>query len=515
MASATLHSQTVYDANRLSGSDLNGTARFVGMGGAMGALGGDISTMGTNPAGIGIYRSSDMNISFGFSNVGSKSTGNGFTSENDKFFGSFDNVGFVIALKQGNYTPVRFVNFGFNYKKLKSFDRDTYVQGNHNVSQTDYIVDLMNRNAKFYGEAISPNSLVSDGAYNFDDIPWLAPLAYQSYLINPDGKGGYEPYRLDDNTVYSDYYSYERGAIHSYDFNFSLNLYDRFYVGATLGAYSVDYRRTTSYYEDFLLNGKSEGNYELNNYYDIEGSGIDFKLGFIFRPFESSPLRIGASVATPTLYNLSAYQSTSLHYNTFNPDKDDFEKGTVFPYDNYGKGDYPSITDYKLITPWKFNVSAGYTVGNNIALGAEYEFMDYSSSKMKLDGLKMEYENQQVQQYLKGVHTIRLGAEIKVAPQFSMRAGYNLITSSMKSTSHKDLALNSVRTDTDYANGKVINNFTLGFGYRGDHFYADMAYQYRNYKEDFYAYSHRDTNIGVTEISNNKHQVLFTLGMRF
>lgn len=54
---------TIYDANRWMGSDLNGTARFVGMGGAMGALGGDITTMGTNPAGIGIYRSNDFMVS--------------------------------------------------------------------------------------------------------------------------------------------------------------------------------------------------------------------------------------------------------------------------------------------------------------------------------------------------------------------------------------------------------------------------------------------------------------------
>ena len=63
---AGANAQTAYDAAKLVSKDLNGTARFVGMGGAMGALGGDISTMGTNPAGIGIYRSNDVMVSFGF-----------------------------------------------------------------------------------------------------------------------------------------------------------------------------------------------------------------------------------------------------------------------------------------------------------------------------------------------------------------------------------------------------------------------------------------------------------------
>ena len=60
-----IQAQTLYDASRLLDNDLNGTARFVGMGGAMGALGGDISTMGTNPAVIGIYRRNEAIITFG------------------------------------------------------------------------------------------------------------------------------------------------------------------------------------------------------------------------------------------------------------------------------------------------------------------------------------------------------------------------------------------------------------------------------------------------------------------
>lgn len=55
LAMVTASAQNAYDAEKLLGNDLNGTARFVGMGGAMGALGGDISVMSSNPAGIGIF----------------------------------------------------------------------------------------------------------------------------------------------------------------------------------------------------------------------------------------------------------------------------------------------------------------------------------------------------------------------------------------------------------------------------------------------------------------------------
>ena len=39
LLSAGAMAQTQYETARLTGSELNGTARFVGMGGAMGALG--------------------------------------------------------------------------------------------------------------------------------------------------------------------------------------------------------------------------------------------------------------------------------------------------------------------------------------------------------------------------------------------------------------------------------------------------------------------------------------------
>ena len=120
--------QTIYDGAKLTGKDLNGTARFVGMGGAMGALGGDISTMGT-PAGIGLYRSSDVMTSFGFSLYGNESQYLGKKFNSDLTKGDFNNIGFVFSSKIGNETPLRFVNFGFNYHKAKSFNNNMRMEG--------------------------------------------------------------------------------------------------------------------------------------------------------------------------------------------------------------------------------------------------------------------------------------------------------------------------------------------------------------------------------------------------
>lgn len=146
LAMATASAQNAYDAEKLLGNDLNGTARFVGMGGAMGALGGDISVMSSNPAGIGIFRSNDVSVSFGFNNTSTKSNFSGVSMNEDKTRASFDQIGFVYSNKIGNNTSLRFVNFGFNYHKSKNFNRLFSMGGAlDNMSQSFQLAQEMER----------------------------------------------------------------------------------------------------------------------------------------------------------------------------------------------------------------------------------------------------------------------------------------------------------------------------------------------------------------------------------
>lgn len=105
--------------------------------------------------------------------------------------------------------------------------------------------------------------------------------------------------------------------------------------------------------------------------------------------------------------------------------------------------------EFRLKTPWKYNVSLGYTVGQNLAIGAEYEYEDYSSVKFRYpEGDKMEFETNAAKMVMKGVNTFRIGAEYKVIPQFAFRLGYNYSSSIFKNGAIKYLPYNSVNTDT-------------------------------------------------------------------
>ena len=512
---------TIYDATRLLGSDLNGTARYVGMGGAMGALGADITTMSTNPAGTGLYRSSDAMVSFGFGNSNVKSQYGNSINQLDHFYGSFDNAGILYAYKVGNHTPLRFVNFGFNYRRTKNFDRNVLMNGTYFASQTEQMADMATNS----GASLS--QLESGSAYSNQFLPWLGIMGYDSYLIDPvynaDGKlTGYSPFFQLGDEVDGVYQATERGGVNEFDFNLSFNVNDRFYVGATLGAYYVDYTRRSTYEEGFFYQDASNtwkelGGYTLDNYYNVTGSGVDFKLGFILRPFEMSPFRIGAAVHTPTFYRLTEYGSANLNYDVdvYNATNSTYEgmSGTVYPHDNSGY-EWQSETPYRVVSPWKYNLSLGYTVGTVAALGLEYEYADYSTTKMKYDdGVTMQQETQDATDMLNGVHTIKVGAEFKLTPAFAIRVGYNHVTAAMKDDAFKELPSNSVRTDTEYSNLKAVNNYTCGLGYRGNYFYADLAYQHNAYKEHFYAFE--NAYLDKTKVTNRNNRVVMTLGVRF
>ena len=545
VAAASLSAQTVYDGAKLTDRDLNGTARFVGMGGAMGALGGDISTIGTNPAGIGVYRSNDFMTSFGFSSFGTESKYLDKSFNSNRIQGSFDNIGFVFASKIGNQTPLRYVNFGFNYHKAKSFYKNMEMGGNlGNYSQTFSMAEQAG-GIDGWGNNI----------FNDNNIGWLSAVGYEGYLItdlisqstlddilkNNSQFDNYEPYIRDGQQVVNHagepmyrtpgqyigmyngadahFRSQERGGIDQYDFNVSFNINDRVYLGLTIGAYAVDYRKYT-YYSEAYTGVNAPQNYNLQGWNKVRGSGFDIKFGTIIRPFEYSPFRIGLAVHTPTFYNLDYKTSVYLESDVLNAETGKIDQWSVDSRD-YLNGGGDMIQQFRLQTPWVFNGSLGYTVGKSLALGAEYEYKDYSSMKFRdAEGYADSYSfvNSKTSE-LKGVHTIRLGAEYKVIPEFAVRAGYNYSTAAFHTNAFKDLPFNSIQTDTDYANTKAMSNYTLGVGYRGSMFYADLAYKFSTYKEDFFPFINVENGQAfppnLTKVTNTRSQVLFTLGLRF
>lgn len=512
LAGMAANAQNQYDAERLMGGDLNGTARFVGMGGAMGALGGDISVMSTNPAGIGIFRSNDVSLTFGFNNTSAESSFGSTSMKENRTRASFDQVGFVYSNKIGNNTSLRYVNFGFNYHKSKNFNRvfaaGGALDGFSQSWQMASIMDAEGLNTQDKANAVlDANNPYVDGFSDYSILPIMGLRTGVIDWYKDDSFNGL----LGWDGLNNNFYSKETGGINQYDFNIAFNIEDRVYLGATLGVYDLDYNLYSTYTENIQPDaaGNELGGYTLDNYYRLEGTGVDLKLGVIVRPVESSPFRIGFAVHTPTWYNLretyDAVLSSDIYAYT------DPYKETLSDYMIGSNYDYLAY-DYDMTTPWKFNVNMGTTLGGIMALGAEYEFEDYASAKFKdVDGYELQGANAGVKQSLKGVHTFRVGMETRIAPEFSVRAGYNFRSAAFSKDAYNSLAAYSTRTD--FENKQDKHTVTLGMGYRGSVVYADLAYKYDMYKSDFYAFE--DIDLPATTVDNGRHQLLFTLGARF
>lgn len=503
-----MQAQTSYEAAALLDTDLGGTVRFVGMGGAMSALGADLSVMGTNPAGIGLYRSWDLGMSFSGGWVTQRTRSNSTRNRSFDSYGAVDNVGFVVANKVSNENALRFTNFGFNYRNVKRFGGKMGMASNLNgLSQTGQMAWQAYENAdNVFASDFDYNS--PDGFYQknyYDDprIGWLTLLGADGWLIDATALDGGSYYGSDANN-YSEVLS---GGIDAYDFNLSFNLVDAVYLGVTLTAYDVDRRLESTYTEYF-----DGGDYTLQNFYRTTGSGYDLKFGAILRPFVESSFRIGVSATTPTVYNLRDYNSAIISSFVTFADGSTIE-GSMDTFDEnaYGGDCY---TDYTMIAPAKVNVSVGGTIGTSLALGAEYEYSNYGAAKLYYkDGNENTLMNDHTAENFTGQHILRLGAEKMFPGSFYTRVGYNHLTGGYKADAWKMIPVNSVQTNTAYKNIRSTNNFTCGVGFRGDTFYADAALLYSRQSSDFYPFEERE--LKATTLSRNLLKGMLTVGLRF
>ena len=507
LMSVPLAAQETYQDTKLVENELNGTARYVGMGGAMEALGADVSTVATNPAGVGLFRSSQVSLSGGLISQQGETTTPSFNGISANINGnktnpSFDQVGFIYAMPSGRNG---YLNFAFNYRKSRNFDQI-----------------MTAANALTYASQNKLTALKYAGA---NDYNWNGVDANYVQLMTPikDNQGKQTGMEYLDGTAYV-FGQYQKGYIGEYSFNLSGNINDRVFLGLTMGLRDVNYRSNSYYTENLDQKAVSESWEDLR----IDGSGFDVKAGVIFRPIETSPFRVGVYVHTPTWYDLSLSGANDITMSD--------------PAGKVDKGQHAAY-DFKVYTPWKFGLSLGHTIGKQFALGATYEYADYSTIDNRVnDGEYYDYwtggyyensysdggMNDHTKATLKGVSTLKLGAEYKPLDNWAIRLGYNYQSPMFNKDGFRDGSISSAgsayATSTDYTNWKSTNRVTCGFGYTVKHFFMDMAYQYSQTDGEFYPFmsyyspsnNPKESNIAdAVNVSHKRHQLLFTLGYRF
>jgi hypothetical protein len=490
-------SQDFFDALRYSQTNYDGSARSVAMGSAFGALGGDFISASINPAGLGLYRSGEFAITPTITINNCKSDYLGFSTTDNKYRFNLNNISYVSTVKTGAETGIIGLTFGVGYNRLKNFHSNINIVG-HGAQAT--LLNLYTNNA---------NSL-SDPA-KFDNL--YEGLAWDTYLINNDTvNGGFNNVLSGAKQHYQKSIVERSGGIDEYLLSMGFNVNHKFFFGASMGLLDLQYNERTSFTEEDSENNIDVfKNYTLTTNMSHSGVGVNFKAGFIYRPFKS--LRVGLAVHTPNFYTISYNEDKQMVSNFDKPISDYLNNYS----DNYKQTASADPYQFKFESPFKAIISAAYLFGDKGLLSVDYEYTNYASSKIRDAGDNWDYSNQNsdIQKIFQPTGNLRVGGEFRLTNNFSLRGGVQLIGNPWK----KSYTFNDGNS-VDIANkNDSYRTYSAGFGYRQQNFFIDFAYRLSQIQEAYQVFEMsasdplNGTNIATLKFLNN--QATITFGFRF
>jgi hypothetical protein len=485
LCASAAQAQNETDALRYSFLNQSGTARANAMGGAFGALGGDMSSMFINPAGLGLYRKSEFSVTAGFSTNKAESNYLGQSNSANQANLNIGNIGMVGAFEADNDYGWRNFQFGVAYNRLHNFHADYLIQGD-NTSNS--LLNVFAEQANGY----HPDE-VTDG------LPFGSGLAYQTYAIEPfdtaAGTGYFTRIPTGGSTQVKSINA--SGRMGETVIAFGGNWDDRLYAGATLGFPSINYRENSYYTETPLDTGAVMERFEYNETLNTRGMGFNAKFGLIFAPLPF--LRFGAAVHSPTWYSMTDTWNTSMT-TYFTPAAVADSLVNSASYDSQSPD---GRFDYRLSSPAKVIGSAAIIIGKTGVISADYEYVDYTTTALRSEGgTGNEYnfvnENAQIQQQFVQASNLKVGTEWRLQP-FSIRAGYALHA-------------NPYRDDATASDG-LRTTYSFGLGFRDSGYFIDLAYTLSTWGTDYYLYD--PSKVEAATIDNTFSQVTFTLGFRY
>lgn len=472
------YAQNSVDALRYSRIHFGGTARYMGMSGAFGALGADISTFSINPAGIGLYKSSEFVVTPGINVSNTNSVYNGTSGEESKYNFNFNNAGFVVSKKLQNENGWKNFQFGVGINKHNNFHQRILIDGvNSNNSISDTWVEYANGT---YWEDIETED---NGIGTFD-----LNLAWWTYLIDTiNGDPNHYQSAAPDGDINQRKYINSTGYNNEVSLTVGANYNDRLYIGATLGLPSIHYSSSATYTETALDTDIGDNQFRELAYEEsltTTGSGINLKLGMIFRATDW--LRIGGAIHTPTFYTeLTDTWNTYLRsdWDVYQSESKQSPLGTYY---------------YELNTPLKAIGSVAIIIGQYGLVSADYEYVDYSAARLRSSDYDFYSENNSIKDKYTSTANLRLGTEWRWY-NFSFRGGYAIYGSPF---------------NNNLNDGKITSS-SLGMGYREKKYFVDIAWVNSKMSEDYYLYGTDNITVNPAAVDYKMNNFLVTVGYKF
>lgn len=497
-----LNAQSLSDALRYSMTNTQGSARFTAMGGAFGAVGGDLSAIEINPAASSIFSFSELGLSLNsiqLENTARYFNGTSVDKGNDISLGQ---AGIVLVLNEdtgGNWSKL---SFGFNFTKNTNFDNSFGVTGvNPNRGLDRYFLNFAQ------GRQLDEISQIGNETFNeayveignSEGLGYAAQqglFGYEGFVINPIPLNG-----TDDptNPAIRDYQSntqastngythqYNKtssGRINKYNINFSAVYQDKLYLGLSINTLNVEYSEVTRFYEYGY--GPQSGISELDfqNELITTGTGNSFQIGAIYKA--SNAFRLGLSLESPTYYRLSDQVRQSLTSTIRTENGED-----VLSLNPLAAGIDTVFPAYQINTNGNVRGSLAYIIRDIGLISIDYSVKGNDRTKfIPTDDTLFSSLNNQIEEEFKASQRLQIGGEFRLNPQISLRGGYQSESSSIVA----------------FDNSQSILSGGLGFNFGASN--LDIAFQLQDFRFEQALFNNGLTD--TVQLQQDNFNLIFT-----
>ncbi|GGH23749.1 hypothetical protein [Mucilaginibacter phyllosphaerae] len=469
------------DAIRFSQTTTGSTSRIKAVGNAGTAIGGDLSNVTGNPAGLGFFTSSEFSITPEFNGAKTNSTYFGQSNSANSNKVNLNNAAVVIynqlskprgADKSKGWLSV---NYGVAYSRNSNFNQNIRYSGtNGSNSINSFFASQGNQygigSGSLAGWAYDQNLI---DAYNLNTTP-----PSSEYRANNVGSTAQEA--IINRT----------GGQSAVDFSIGGNYSNKLYLGLALSFTDLRYNSYSTFYEDgalSVLEGGIPANRDFTSAYSqnqlTQGTGFSARLGVIYKPTEA--VRLGAVFTSPTFYNIDDIYYEGLaskvgNNNQIQNTSDDYQ------------------LNYNMRTPLKLAGGASVFIKSFGFITGDVEYVDYSKTRIS-SGNNYDadlLDNPDIKSLYKSAINAHIGAEARISSFFLLRGGYG------------------IQGDARKDNGSDIKTVSGGVGLRFGAYYVDATYAHSSGTQNVFPYDIGNNNPAAM-LKNTNNNGYLTLGYRF
>lgn len=371
---ACLYSQVYYQ----------GTAKATGMGNAMGAVGGDMTAVTINPAGLGVYRGSELTTSFCLGDNYGKSTYYGNTTGANSLRFSIPNIGFVGTKQRSNYRPLRYTQFGISLTRTNDFNMHSLARGiNPTSSKIDnYLAQI---------DGCATNELQEK--FPYDIFP-----AWSTYLIDlgHDEIGDYYTSPVPQGNIWQGEENRFNGRAEEWSFTGSANYFDKLFVGMSLNLDHSKRFGTKVFSESRVEGSETDFNqWKCEETLRSTSWGGNAKIGLIYHALPW--LRIGAAFHSPTICNFDETWQTETESEISS-----VTRKYISPNSHY---------NYTFYKPLKWVGSFAFVIGQTGIVSLDAEYTNFGWAHFKANDWDYTNVNNDIKATFGRTLNFRIGSE--------------------------------------------------------------------------------------------------------